>query len=259
MKRAITMLLVFVYLITTSGILFAGGGGLTGGALEATQLLNKAELIKQVEQAVKTVNNQITQITNQITMIQDMIKNTMSLPSQLFSPVARIYSQIKDVMNRTRGIVFTMSNFDQEFKNTFKSYSDLQSVLTNSASFGTELQRVTDAQRETVRSTLEGMGVVGRAIEDDAEVLNQLQQKASTADGRNQILNAGNQLLAFQAQELVKLRQMIVMFEQMVGTTIEAERTKQDIAIERTRKINAVPPPTNVPDTPFNPFDEKNY
>ena len=41
----------------------AGGGGLTGGATEWTQILNNGELVHLVGQSSQQINNQITQIS----------------------------------------------------------------------------------------------------------------------------------------------------------------------------------------------------
>ena len=231
MKRICVAVLMVIYVVGTIGFAFAGGGGMSGGALESTQQLNKAELIKQVEQAIKTVNNQITQITNQITMIQDMVHNTLSFPNQLFAPIANIYSQVQDVMNNSMGVVYTLQNFDQELKNTFKSYGDLQTHFQGrgARAFGAELNDITFSQRETIRSTIEALGLSGKEIETDADFLRQLQQAASSADGRNQILDVANQFAAFQADQAMKIRQALINFTVMVSTTMEAEQAQSDV------------------------------
>ena len=261
MKRV--LIGVSVALLLSCTVHFAlAGGGIGGGATEVTQLANNVQLGKQVQEAIKTVNNQvtqithqITQITNQITMIQDMIHNTLNLPNQLFSPVADIYNKVKGVMNQTQGVVYTLQNYDQELKNRFKSYSNLNTYLQGSGSFSNELKEINYAQRETVRTVLEAIGVTGKEIENDADVLKKLQQHASSAEGRNQILNAANELMAFQAQELIRLRQMVVMFSQMVGTTMEAEKAQEDVSAIRWERAAKNVNDTSITGWTLNEFD----
>ena|GEM_PF-238333 len=237
-NKTICMLIVIVFALSiSSSVVMAGGGGLTGGATEFTQLMNNSELVAQVGQLSKQINNQITQITNQvtqitnqITMIQDMIHNTKGLPSQLFGNVNQIFSRIKGVMNQTQGIAYTMMNLDDEMKNRFKSYSSM-SQLKTTKDLQQEYRQIIDTQMETTRTTLEAINVAWDQLEkDDTKTLEQLQNMAKSADGRNQIMQSTNQFLGFLSEESLKLRQLIMLQAQMTGVALEAERAKNDAA-----------------------------
>jgi P-type conjugative transfer protein TrbJ len=163
-------------------------------------------------------------------MIQDMVHNTMNMPNQLFAPVAQVYNGIKDVMSQTQGIAYQLGNFDTELKNKLKSYSDLSSMLQNAPDFQREYKKIIDTQRETTQDTLKSLKVMGDdMMNNDSVILEQLQNKAKSADGRNEILQAGNQFLNFIAADLMKLRQLMMMQSQMTGVAIEAERSKEDV------------------------------
>jgi len=234
-RKVICMLTVMTTLISFASGVFAGGGGLTGGATEFTQMLNNSELITQVKQQTDMIMNQVEmilkeaeQISNQITMIMDMIQNTMSLPQQLFGNVMQIYSKIKGIMDKTKGIAFTMMNFDEEMKKRFKSYSNM-SELQTTRDFQKEYRQIIDTQMETTRSTLEAIGVAWDQLEnDDTKTLQKLQDIAKSAGGRNQIAQSTNQLLSFLGEESLKLRQLIMMQTQMTGVALEAERAKKE-------------------------------
>lgn len=234
-KKAICMSIVIVKLISSSSVVMAGGGGVTGGAREITQLLNHSELVTQIGKLSEQINNQITmiakeveQIINQITMIQDMIFNTLSLPQQLFGNVTQIYSKIKGIMDKTKGIAYTMMNFDEEMKNRFKSYSSMSSIQTTK-DFQKEYRQIIETQMETTRTTLEAIGVAWDQLEnDDTKTLKQLQDIAKSAEGRNQIAQSTNQLLSFLGEESLKLRQLVMIQAQMTGVALEAERAEKD-------------------------------
>ena len=235
-KKIICMLIIIVFTISSfSSVVIAGGGGLTGGSTEFTQVLNNAELIKQVDQLSSQINNQmkqifhqVEQIMNQVKMIEDMVKNTMSLPQQLFGNVTQIYSRIKGIMDQTKGIAYTMMNFDEEMKKRFPSYSEMSNMQT-ARNYQKEYQNIVDTQMETTRTTLEAIGVAWNQLEnDDTRTLEKLQNIAKSADGRNQIMQSTNQLLGFLSEESLKLRQLIMLQTQMTGVALEAERAKQD-------------------------------
>ena len=224
-KKIVSKCLVLCILAhSLSGSAFAGGG-LTGGATEMTQMMNNAELIKQVTQLAQ-------QIQNQITMIQDMIYNTLTIPDQLFRNVKEIfgvYSKIKGIIDKTKGLAYNLSNLDEELKRRFKSYSDL-GALSRVSDFSSEYRKIVDTQMETVKNTMEAIGVAfEELINDDASALEELQKKASSAKGRNELIQATNQLLGFLAEDATKLRQLQMMQAQMAGTVYEAERARSDL------------------------------
>jgi P-type conjugative transfer protein TrbJ len=201
----------------------AGGGG---RATESTQLANNAELAHQVGQLAE-------QIQNQIKMIQDMIYNTLTIPDQLFRDVRGVYSNVKKIIDRTQGIAYNLSNIDEELKRRFKSYSDL-SGLSRVSDFSSEYRGIVGTQMETVRSAMEAIGVsFEELVNDDASALKELQKKASSAKGRNELIQATNQLLGFLAEDAMKLRQLQMMQAQMAGTAYEAERARSDLSNRR--------------------------
>ncbi len=210
----------------TANAAYGGGGGITGGATEITQIMNNSELVAQVGQLAEQIQNQIKQI-------QDMIYNTLTIPDQLFQDVKGIYSTVKNVMNKTKGIAYNLSNLDEELKRRFKSYGDMSS-LERVTDFSSEYRSIVGTQMETVRSTMEAIGVsFEELVNDDASALAELQRKASTATGRNELIQGTNQLLGFLADDAMKLRQLQMMQAQMAGTAYEAERARSDLSNKR--------------------------
>jgi P-type conjugative transfer protein TrbJ len=219
------------------------GGGLGGGATEMTQLENNAELVEQVRQLAE-------QIQNQITMIQDMIYNTLTIPDQLFGDVKQIYTKVKGIIDATKGIAYNLSNLDEELKRRFKIYTDL-SGMTKISDFSSEYKNIVTAQMETVRSTMEAIGVsMEQLVTDDASALEEIQKKASTAKGRNELIQATNQLLGFLAEDAMKLRHLQMMQAQMAGTAYEAERARDDLSKRRIEAFfkRGDETPVNIPD-----------
>ena len=226
MRKLKYLIALWVLACVCVGTGLAGGGGMTGGATEATQLLNHSELVTQISKLS-------TQISNQITMIQDMVYNTFTIPDQLFRDVKQVYGSVKDIIGKTQGIAYNLSNLDDELKRRFQSYGDLSKLVTTEG-FSTEYRNVVTSQMETVRSTMKAIGVsFEELVRDDTSALKELQNKASTAKGRNELIQATNQLLGFLAEDAMKLRQLQMMQAQMAGTALEAERAQNDISDRR--------------------------
>jgi P-type conjugative transfer protein TrbJ len=202
------------------------GGGLGGGATEVTQIANNSELVAQVAQLAE-------QIQNQITMIQDLIYNTLTIPDQIFRDVKGIYTKVKGIIDKTKGLAYNLANLDEELKRRFKGYADLSNI-SQVSDFSSEYRNIVGTRMETVRSTMEAIGVsMEELINDDASALKELQKKANTAKGRNELIQATNQILGFLAEDAMKLRQLQMMQSQMAGTVYEAERAQRELSDRR--------------------------
>jgi P-type conjugative transfer protein TrbJ len=168
----------------------------------------------------------------------------------MFRDVRGIYSAVKGVISRTQGIAYNLSNLDDELKRRFKSYSDMRG-LSRVSDFSSEYRQVIGSQMETVRNTMEAIGVSFEALtRDDASALEELQNKASSAQGRNELIQATNQLLGFMAEDSMKLRQLQMMQAQMAGVAYESERSKNDLGDKRVKSFfkRENEDPVNIPD-----------
>jgi P-type conjugative transfer protein TrbJ len=104
---------------------------------------------------------------------------------------------------------------------------------------------------ETIRNTMEAIGVAFEELtNDDASALEEIQKKASTAKGRNELIQATNQILGFMAEDAMKLRQLQMMQAQMAGTAYEAERAQSDLSNKRLESFfkRGDETPASIPD-----------
>ncbi|GHV39336.1 conjugal transfer protein TrbJ [Synergistales bacterium] len=239
--QGVAILLALV--IGLAEIAFAGGGA-SGGAREWTQRMNNAELVEAVRKANEQIRNQIeqltheiTMITNQITMIEDMIMNTLTLPAQLFGDTMNSVLGIKRVLEKTMGIAYSLQDIDSVFKDRFRSAAMYGSSGYSAYDYEREYEKIQETQMETIRSSMEAIGVVYDQYTSDSELLSQLQEKAMSANGRNQILQAGNQLSSFSASQLLRLEELSLMQINNYNTVAEAERAKEDMGRVLRKKL----------------------
>jgi P-type conjugative transfer protein TrbJ len=139
---------------------------------------------------------------------------------------------------------------DEELKRRFKSYSELSS-LSRVEDFSSTYREIVDTRMETVRSTMEAIGVAfDELTHDDASALEEIQKKAGSAKGRNELIQATNQILGFLAEDAMKLRQLQMMQAQMAGTAYEAERAQGDLSNKRLESFfkRGNETPVNIPD-----------
>jgi P-type conjugative transfer protein TrbJ len=208
------------------------GGGLSGGATEVTQLANNAELVVQVGQLAESLQHEIQ-------MIMDMIQNTLALPQKLIGQVTGAIRNVMNVYNKVQGILGKLSNIDEEFRNKF--FSAIKSGNVGGASawvkdYAKEYFNLAEAIEREAKQTLENLKVSADDITDSSQILEELSSNASSATGRNSILQAGNELLSFMGGELVKTRTLMLEQTKTYLDYAERQRSKEDAAADVWRQ-----------------------
>ncbi len=80
----------------------AGGGGLTGGSTEITQLLNNGELVAQVQQQVRTVSQLVQIYTTQYQQLQEQLRAGMSISGLNIGDVLKIKGDLDNYQGALR-------------------------------------------------------------------------------------------------------------------------------------------------------------
>lgn len=186
-------------------------------ATEYTQLLNYAQLVGSLEKQVLMVENQLTQIA-------DMAKNGITITDQLFGTVESDITNLRQIVNTGEALSYTMSNLDGAFKVRFPGYA------TNT-NYGQSYQAWSQTSLDSTRGALNAAGLQNTQLNSDTALLQALQQQSTSAVGRMQAIEVGNQIAENQAEQLIKLRQLMMADMQSKASyqssTVQAEATKQ--------------------------------
>jgi P-type conjugative transfer protein TrbJ len=172
-------------------------------------------------------------------MIMDMIQNTLALPQKLIGQVTGAIKNVMNVYNKVQGILGKLSNLDDEFRNKF--YSPLKAGNVNGASawvknYAKEYFNLSEAIEHEAKQTLENLKVSADDITGSSKLLGELSSNASSATGRNSILQAGNELLGFMGGELVKTRTLLLEQTKTYLDYAERQRSKEDAAADVWRQ-----------------------
>jgi P-type conjugative transfer protein TrbJ len=216
-KSATSVVLVAVMAAETISPVPAHAGVPGLFATEYTQLLNYLELIGQLEQQVLMVENQITQIA-------DMAKHGITITDQLFGTVESDISNLRTIVNTGEALSYTMSNLDSTFRVRFPGYSP-------STNYSTAYQTWSQTSLDSTRGALDAAGLQDSQFDSDAALLKTLEGQSQSAVGRMQAIEVGNQIAENQAEQLMKLRQLMMADMQSKaayqGAQVQAQATTQ--------------------------------
>jgi P-type conjugative transfer protein TrbJ len=162
---------------------------------------NYAQNVMQAARALQQVNQQITQLQNEAQMLVNQARNLTKLPYSAAQQLQANIQRTQDLMHEAQNIAYEVAEIDRAFDTTYGSAS-----LT-----ATDQQLVADA-RSRWQNTVGGLQdalrtqatVVGN-IETSRAEMQALIERSQSAAGALSAIQAGNQLVALQAQQLADL------------------------------------------------------
>lgn len=186
-------------------------------ATEYTQLLNYVELAGQLEKQVLLVENQLSQLA-------DMAKHGITITDQLFGTVSSDITNLRQIVNTGQALSYTLSNMDGTFRVRFPGYSP-------STNYGQSYQTWSQTSLDSTLGALKAAGLQNSQFDSDEALLQSLEGQSQSAVGRMQAIEVGNQIAENQAEQLMKLRQLMMADMQSKAAyqsaTVQADATKQ--------------------------------
>jgi P-type conjugative transfer protein TrbJ len=166
-------------------------------ATETTQLLNHVELVLQYIREGEL-------LTQEILQLQEMLRNGKALPSQVFGNVMSDLSQLGAIVQGGSALAYSMANLDAEFRSRFPGYA------YTSGTYYRDYRVWSQTTLDTTLGTLRAAGLQGQQLQSEQSVLAALRAMSTSADGRMQAIEVGNQISEQTVEQLMKLRQLML-------------------------------------------------
>lgn len=189
---------------------------------------NYAQNVLTAARSLQQINNQITSLQNQATMLINQARNLASLPFSSLQQLQQSVQRTQQLLSQAQNIAFDVQSIDRAFQQQYGSVS-----LTAS-----DQQLVADARarwQNTVGGLQDSMrvqaGVVGN-IDTNRTQMSALVGQSQGATGALQAAQAGNQLLALQAQQLADLTAVVAAN----GRAQALQSAEQSAAAEQGRE-----------------------
>lgn len=162
---------------------------------------NYAQNVLQAARALQTINNQITSLQNEAQMLIGQARSLASLP---YSSLAALQAQVdhtRELLGQAQGLAYDVAQIREAFRSQYGAValSASDAALTQRAEtrWGAAVAGFEDALKVQA-------GVVG-GLGASRDQLSNLIGQSQGAVGGLQAAQAGNQLLALQAQQLADL------------------------------------------------------
>lgn len=180
---------------------------------------NYAQNVLTAARSLEQVTNQITSLQNEAQMLINQARNLASLPFSSLQQLQQSVQRTQQLLGQAQNIAFDVGQIDQAFQQQYGavslSASDQQLVTDARSRWSNTVGGLQDAMRVQA-------GVVGN-IDTNRSQMSALVGVSQSATGALQATQAGNQLLALQAQQLADLTAVVAANGRAQALT-EAER-----------------------------------
>jgi len=169
---------------------------------------NHIENIMQAAQSVESVSNQVRQLAHEVEMLENMARNLETLPVNVAEAIIRDrINRIHELMSEAEGIGYGVSEietvYDEAYPETYGETPPRNAVLVEDA------RRRWRQSRTAYRDTLVTVAAALEDNETDADAIAGLVSRSQSAAGALQAAQAGNQIEAMQAEQLIQMEAMM--------------------------------------------------
>jgi len=162
---------------------------------------NYAQNVLTAARTLEQINNQIRMLQNQANSLVNEARNLQSLPTTVLQPLQDQIRQTQQLLREAQRIAYDVrqieASFDAQYKNVPLNASQQAMVEGAEARWQNSVAGFEDALKVQA-------GAVAN-IEGSRAAVNELVSASQSATGALQAAQAGNQLLAVQAQQLADL------------------------------------------------------
>ena len=166
---------------------------------------NLAQNVLTAARSLQQINNQIAQIQNQATSLMNEARNLTSLPLSTLATLQQQVQRTRQLLGEAQRIAFDVQQIEQVFAQQYRAI-DLDS--TDRALVEGARERWQNSVAAFEDSMRVQAGVVGN-IDGARAAMDQLVTASQNATGALQAAQAGNQLLALQAQQIADLTALL--------------------------------------------------
>ena len=196
---------------------------------------NYVQNVLSAARALQQINNQITSLQNEAQMLVNQARNLASLPYSSLQQLQQSIQRTQELLAQAQRLAYDIQEIDRAFATTYAPATSSQSEQALMANAQTRWQNAVAGLQDALRIQAT---VVGNLDTNRTEMA-ALVSASQGATGALQASQAGNQLLALQAQQLADLTAAIAAQGRAQNLEASQRVSAQDQGREQLRRFIA--------------------
>lgn len=185
-------------------------------------LLNYIQIVNNALNTYRTVSNQLTQLQNES-------HNLTKFNQNYISTLGRSLSDMAQVNNQVRGIVFDAQQAAAQFD---AAYPSAAASGVSGAQFSARLAQWNASSKNAIVDAVRAQGIV-KNTNDDTVAMNALVNASQSSVGALSALQAGNQIAALQVKQTMQLETIMAQSQRAQTAYIAEQNARQEAARKR--------------------------
>jgi type IV secretion system protein TrbJ len=194
---------------------------------------NYVQNVLTAARALQQINNQITSLQNQAQMLINQARNLANLPFSSLQQLQQSIQRTQQLLAQAQRIAYDVQQINSAFSTTYAPASaslSNQALISNAQSrWQTSVAALQDALKVQA-------GVVGN-LDTNRTQMSALVTSSQSATGALQATQAGNQLVALQAQQLADLTATVAAQGRAQSLEAAQRTAAQDQGREQLRRF----------------------
>lgn len=209
----------------------------TQAAERVTSIQKLNQMYSDYREYVEQTAHLLENVHQNITMIKDMQHNTIGLPSEIIGKIYDEMTRLAKVTNALNTIRADIEGTEKIYDEYYKAQAEYKKLANlpndmlseRNVTIRADIDKMGERIDEATKATFQLSGSQLRDLEESGKMEDYINDLVNNADGRNEMLQAGNQLAKLQYSEARQLREL-------VATTIQSNLATQ-VRDEKERQI----------------------
>jgi P-type conjugative transfer protein TrbJ len=185
-----------------------------------TQLLERATQVQQLASQARSLQTQISQF-------QNMVMNSKTLSSQTWNNAMQDFQQLNSIMSQSKALGFSAKNIAGQFASQYGTFASYKNQNMSYSGWLNKLAQWSQQNSDNAKYTLQGLGVQASQMQNEQAAIRQIQAMANSSQGQMQALQVANQMAGQNVDQIMKLRELIMMEVQMQGNYLAQQQDKE--------------------------------
>ncbi|MCK5748807.1 MAG: P-type conjugative transfer protein TrbJ [Oricola sp.] len=181
---------------------------------------NHAQNLLTAARSLTQVQNQIKQLAHEVTMLENQAKNLASLPTSVADDLKAKLLTIDALINLADGIAYKVAAIETDYETIYRKTYGASPPPT--PVIVSEARDAWKQSRDGYKHSLQVQAQVVTNIRDDIDELHGLVGESQGAGGNLQVLQAGNQIAALSAEQMMQIQTLLAA--QYRAEALEASR-----------------------------------
>jgi P-type conjugative transfer protein TrbJ len=194
---------------------------------------NYAQNLLTAARSLQQINNQITSLQNEAQMLINQAKNLANLPYSSLQQLQRSFQRTQQLLGEAQRIAYDVQQVDRAFSTTYAPASAKMPDQLLAANAQTRWQNAVAGLQDAMRVQA---AIVGN-LDTNRTQMSALVTASQGATGALQASQAGNQLLALQAQQLADLTATVAAQARAQSLESAQRAVAQDQGREQLRRF----------------------